>query len=470
MDYFANNYRFKKIKGRYFITTDHGSFCFLSEDEFRKFRSSRIDPELRLKLVEREIILDSSNLEEAIKLTGRRNSFLFSGASLHIIITTLKSNMNCIYLPANEEAEEGLDEDMNTDMDIETAKQTVDFIFQSPSKGLTIEMGGGEPLLNWEVVRYIVDYANEKNKVAKKELEINIFTNLIDMTNERMDYLIGNNVNICTSLDGPKELHDFNRKCFGGSSYEIASKWIKKIRDSYAKKGIKNKKIHAWAALTKKSLSYPKEIVDEYANLGLDTINLKHLNTAGMQNEALMQINYSAEEYLDFWKRVLEYIESLQDKGIKINEGMSQIILEKVTSQFDPNYFCLRSPCGAVTGQLAYNYNGDIYSCNDARRIGNGLFILGNVKKDKYCLITTCNKSCTIINASLNEQFICDMCVYKPYCGVCPVRNYAEQGTVIAKIPETKRCKIQKQQFDFIVEKLLKNEMLSRLNISGEID
>lgn len=454
MDYIINNYRAKKFGKKYFVTTDHGSYCVLSEEEFKKLKKNEINKELKNKLEEREIILMDINMDEAIRLTRNRNSFLFSGTSLHIIVVTLRCNMNCVYCHASSKPvnEKGFD------MDKETAKKTVDFIFQTPSKGITIEFQGGEPLLNWEVVKYTIGYAQEKNKQAKKNLMISLVTNLTEMDEEKMNYLIEHGIDVCTSLDGPKELHDRNRRFVGGSNYEQVAKWIKRFDKEYKKRRIENRRPNALVTLTRDSLKYPKEIVNEYVRLGLKDIHLRFLNNLGVAKQIWPKINYSVKEYLSFWKEAIEYIEELKKQGKEINERMVSIMFNKISNELDPNYLDLRSPCGAAIGQLAYNHNGKIYVCDEARMIGEDLFLLGNVKTDSYKDVVICDKSCAIITASINDQYVCNDCVYKPYCGVCPVCNYAEQGSIIGKIAQTNRCNIFKEQFDWVVTKKFINK------------
>ncbi|MAE42726.1 His-Xaa-Ser system radical SAM maturase HxsB [Candidatus Woesearchaeota archaeon] len=454
MDYFLNYYRHKKLGDKYFITTDHGSNCVLSEDEFKKLKQNKIDKNLKSKLTEREIIINEFNLTEAIRLTRNRNSFLYSGTSLHIIVITLRCNLNCIYCHASPKSLEKKE----FDMDKETAKKTVDFIFQSPSKGITIEFQGGEPLLNWDVVKQVIEYARGKNKEAKKTLMITIVSNLTKMDEEKMKYLIDNDVIVCTSLDGPKELHDYNRRFLNGSSNDHVVKWIKRFNEEYKKKGIKNKKIGALVTLTRKSLKYPKEIVDEYVRLGLSDIHMRFLNNLGVAKQAWSDISYSVQDYLTFWKKAVEYIETLKKKGVKINERMVSIMINKMNNEFDPDYLDLRSPCGAAIGQLAYNHDGKIYTCDEGRMLGeDNLFLLGNVMEDNYKDIITSNKACAVINASINDQYACNDCAYKPYCGICPVCNYTEQGNVIAKISQTGRCKIYMEQFNWVVKNKFMN-------------
>ena len=153
MDYLINNYRAKKFRNKYLVTTDHGSYCILSLDEFKRLSQNNIDDPLKTKLEKKEIILSHSNINETARLIRNRNDFLFHGTSLHIVVVTLRCNMKCIYCHASSRRENEFEFDMNK----ETARKTVDFIFQTPNDSITIEFQGGEPLLNWGIVKYIIN-------------------------------------------------------------------------------------------------------------------------------------------------------------------------------------------------------------------------------------------------------------------------------------------------------------------------
>ncbi len=454
MEYALNNYRCKRFEDKYFLTTDYGSYCILSEEEFKRLKQNTIGGKLKTKLEKKGIILNNNNITEALRLTRNRNSFIFTGTSLHIIVATLRCDMNCVYCHASSKPKNEIEYDMGK----ETAKKTVDFIFQTPSKEITIEFQGGEPLLNWDVVKYIIEYALEINVGKKKNLTITIVTNLNSMDEDKMDYLIKMGVSVCTSLDGPKELHDSNRRYICGSSYDNVVKWVERFDEEYKKRDIKDKRVNALVTLTRKSLDYPKEIVDEYVRLGIPYIHLRFLNDLGVAKKVWGDISYSPKEFLDFWKKAVLYMGELNKGGKEIRERMMSLMINKIKNEFDPNYMDLRSPCGAAIGQLTYNYNGDIYTCDEARMIGDDLFSLGNVKKDDYKDITTSDKACAVVSASINDQYICDNCVFKPYCGVCPVCNYAEQGNVIGKITQTDRCKILKEQFTWVIKEKFINK------------
>lgn len=452
-----NNYRFKKFKERFLVTTDHNSYVFLKKEDFLKLRGGLIakDSILFKKLYEKGIILTKNNERRVVEDLRRKNSFLYKSTSLHIIVATLRCNMRCNYCHASSEPVDK----KGYDMDKRTAKSVVDFIFQSPSETITIEFQGGEPLLNFGVIKYIIEYSNELNKRYNKFLRFAIVTNLTLMNEEILKYLIKNRVGICTSLDGPKKVHDKSRFYSKNSgSYEYAKFWIDKTLKNH---GIK--KIESLLTVTKGTLNCYREVIDEYVQRGFEMIHLRPLNNLGYAKNTWDKIGYTSEEFTRFWKKSLDYIIKINEKGKKIVERGSLFMLHKILKGLDPGYLDLRSPCGAVIGQMVYSYDGSIFCCDEGRMLDEDLFKVGDVMKDSFKKILSSEQSCSIISASINDCFFCDDCVYKPYCGLCPVCNYAEQGSIIAKIPQTQRCKILKKQFDYLFEKISSDKKAKKI-------
>ena len=302
-EYQLNNYRIEKIGNEILVTTDHGSWCFLNQEDFNLLVKEGFQekPELFEVLEEKGIILTDENKDKIIKSLKERFYFLFQGTSLHIIIPTLRCNQKCVYCHASSKP---LD-DKEEEMDEETAKKTVDFIFQSPSETIIIEFQGGEPLIKFDIIKYIIDYAKTINKNKKKNLIFTIVTNLSLMNEDKMNYLIKNEVGVCTSLDGPAELHNKNRPFMNNvESYEFTEKWIKRFAKKYKEKKIENRKMNALITITKDSLKYPKEIIDKYVELGLKDIHLRFLNNLGDARPVWDKISYSPEEFIDFWKKI----------------------------------------------------------------------------------------------------------------------------------------------------------------------
>jgi uncharacterized protein len=435
-DYVANHVRSKKLKDGFLVTNDYGSWAFLTDSEFKELKKGDLKEPALSVLKDKGIVLDNDNSEKIICDYRQRCAFLFQGTSLHIVVPTLRCNMNCSYCHAHSRK----DEDKGYDMTIDTAKKTVDFIFQSPATSIIIEFQGGEPLLNFKIIRFIVEYAKEKNKKHKKKISYSIVTNLTLMTKEILDFLLKERVSICTSLDGPKIVHNKNR-----GEYDKTVRWIKEIN--------KIAKINAMPIITKHSLPFYREIVDEYMNLGLNMTWIKPVNNLGCAKENWDKVGISAEEFLSFWKKALDYIVKKNSKTL-IMENYTLIILKKILKKDGYNFTDMESPCGAAIGQMAYNYDGSLYSCDEGRLFD--IFKLGTVD-DAYKDVIASRETRAIVTASINDNPKCELCVYKPYCGICPVCSYSNHGNILTKMPD-RRCDIFMGMYDHIFDKLIFEE------------
>lgn len=435
--------RTRNIRDKILMTTEDGSWISTDKENARKILSGEIPPRMRGPLEEKGMIITAGNQKKIIEKLRNRYRPIMQSTSLHIIVPTLKCNQKCVYCHSSAIPEDSTTEDM----DINTAKKTLEFIFQSPSKNIGIEFQGGEPLLKLDTVKHIVEEAKKSAKKNRKNLKISLVTNLTMITEDMMEWSRENKVFLCTSLDGPAEVHDANRKYRSGSgTHSTVTANIKKLRD-------KKLPIGALMVTTRKSLGHGKEIINEYARLGFRTIQLKYLNRMGYADEQWDEIGYPAEEFIEFWKKSMEYIIALNKKKIYIRERNVSTILKKILGRTDPDNLDFRSPCGAVYGQMAYNPNGDIFTCDEGR--GFDLFRLGNVHHDDFKTITRSEKAKCVYLASLNENYNCDFCAYKPYCGHCPVLNYAQRGNIITNLARSEKCKIRKAQFDYVFEKLI---------------
>jgi uncharacterized protein len=412
--------------GRYLATWEHG--------EYRVVKSTEGLP------------LNPKGAKQ--KLLERYN-FLSQGTSLHIMVLTLRCNLECVYCHASSRPMDA----KGVDMDRKTAKRTVDFIMKTPSPKITIEFQGGEPLANWETLTYAVQYARKAN--PSKDVIFSVVTNLTLMTEERLRFLIDNKVNICTSIDGHKALHDRNRP----GSHSSAERWIKRINEEYRKRGIDDTRLNALVTVTRDSLKHPKEIVDEYVRLGFQGIHLRFLNKLGYGTRK--GLDYTPEEFIGFWKQAMDHIIEV-NRSRHFEERLVRVILLKIFRR-EPNYLELRSPCGAAIGQLTYNHDGKIYSCDEGRMLGEDTFMLGTIK-DSYADII--KAGCPLVLASINDSQYCDMCVYKPYCGICPVCNYAEHGSIIAPVLQTRHCRIYMAIFDYVFDKLINDKEAKRVFLS----
>jgi uncharacterized protein len=440
-------FRYKKINNKYLITGDYFNWVFINKAELNKLKKKNIDRNsiLYKKLLENKFILDSGKqTENLIENKRYALSNIFSGPSLHIIVLTRRCNQSCIYCHAGAIGEDKKTADMNN----ETAKKTVDLIMNSPNKYITIEFQGGEPLLNFKTLQYIYEYATELNKKIKKNLKFSVVTNLELMDNQKFKWFLSKKIGICTSLDGPKKLHDKNRPSVNyNSSYDNVIKWIEKAKN-------KNIILGALITVSKESLEYPIEIVDEYVKQGYNNLHLRNLHYLGKAANVWKNIGYNADEFIMFWRKAMDHILELNKKGIHIQERLCNIILQKILNKHEPGYLDLMSPCGAIIGQIAYNYDGKIYSCDEARTLDEDIFQIGDKNCKSVTEIISDQKSIEIISSTINDTYFCDYCAYKTFCGICPVCNYKETGSPISDVLTTNRCKMLMGIFDYIFEKI----------------
>jgi len=450
---------FKKFNGEYLITNDTGEYCFLKPSYFDAFLSGThtiIADDTYEALRKKGFIRDGLNFSESIQRFSSRNVFVTKATSLHIVVVTLRCDHRCSYCQAGSLGLEA----KNLDMDIRTARTVVDRIFESPNKSITIEFQGGEPLANFPVVQCIIEYAKKKNKTAKKDLKFSLVSNLSFMTQERLQFFVKHDVNVSTSLDGPARLHNALRKNKKNNSYQQTTRWIKKLQQAAKKNKKYNHSVGALTTITRQSLPYWKQIIDEYAALGIRGIFLRPVQPFGMSHDEWKRSGVSAEEFVKFYKKALRYILTLNKKGKLLWEFTAKIFLTKILTNNDVNFLDIRSPCGAGIGQLAYNFNGDVYTCDEGRMLSRRLdesFKIGNVSDHSYeTMLGTSTVKSVCIASCLDNLVSCSNCVYKPYCGVCPLYNYYTEGDIFKNSSFT--CKKHMGILDFLFEQLRDEE------------
>lgn len=447
-----NYFNFKKFGDKILMTNDFGCHAIVTPSEFVHIINKDIDTEsdLAKMLLERKMIFSETNLEysDYMKHDLRRiKGHLNVATSLHIFVVTTACNVGCVYCQANNGVS-----CPSKFMTTEIAEKAVDIALQSPAHFLTFEFQGGEPLLNFDVIKHIVEYAEFRK--GTHEIAYNIVSNLTLLTDEILDYFVEHNFGISTSIDGPESVHNANRPFKNGSgTFAVAVKSIQKIRERRIRVG-------AIQTTTKASLRHPREIVRAYKDLGFESIFIRPLTPLGKATRNWDEIGYTPEEYIEFYKEALDELIQINQTERFLKEDHASILLSRMDGRF-VNYMELRSPCGASIGQLAYYANGDIFTCDEGRMLhemGDLTFRLGNVFSHSYMDIVN-NGVCRAVCASSILESIpnCCDCVYQPYCGTCPVVNYAKSQDIIEKEPRGYRCKIYSGMLDYLFGLFLEN-------------
>jgi His-Xaa-Ser system radical SAM maturase HxsB len=433
-------FRFERLNGRVLLTNLVGEHLFVSADDFAGIAEERlpVDSPLVRKLRAKHMIRlenEHAPLQLLAVKTRTRYERLSEFTSLHIFVVSLRCEHSCPYCQVSRQSS---DKD-RFDMSSETAERGLEMAFRSPTRMLKIEFQGGEPLLNFPLIKEMVLTAEKMNISHGKDLAFVIATNLALLDDEVLDFCAAHNIYISTSLDGPADLHNKNRPRPGRDSWERTVDGIKRVRETLGEH-----RVSALMTTTQGSLHRGREIIDCYLDQGLTDVFLRPLSPYGFAIKTKAYSAYDAERWLDFYRDGLDYILELNAQGVDIREVYASIILKKMLTSQDPGYVDLTSPSGIGIGAIVYNYDGDVYASDEGRMLAemrDTTFRLGNLHADSYEEIMLSEA----LLKPLEESFalsapMCNDCAFEPFCGADPTYHYATSGDFVGRKPESGFC------------------------------
>ncbi len=454
------DFRFRAVAGRWLVTNDSGHYEQLSGPDLAALKAGRLpkDPAVAAALEAKGFLRSRQDFTALARRWGALRSHLWGAPNLHIVVVTLRCNHKCLY--CHSSAVDPSRTEM--DMSFETARRTVDFILSGPSPSVMIEFQGGEPLLNWPVIRFVVEYARERAAAAGKQAALSLVSNFSLMTEEKLDWLLARDVALCTSLDGPEDLHKRNRIFLGGNGQAHAVEWLKKVQRRFEAglrgEGPRVYRPNALMTTTRFSLSRAREIVDTYVDLGLEGMFLRPLSPVGFAKRVWDKIGYAPKDFVAFYRESLDYILELNYRGVDFSERQAVLLLSKVLAGADPGYVDLRFPAGGALGCLAYNYDGRVFTTDEGRMAdheGDPMFCLGDVAVDAPNALYGRTAAKAYVTAGVSDgQPLCAQCAYKPFCGASPELNHESQGTLWGRTPSNGHCGVMMGVFDVLFEKL----------------
>lgn len=405
---------------------------------------------------------DDLATDELLSLKVRtKYSSLKNFTNLHMFVVTLRCDHSCQYCQVSRQSENKTAFDMTE----ETADKSLDLVFQSPNASIKIEFQGGEPLLNFDLIKYIVLQARSRNINEKRNLQFVITTTLALLTDEILEFCKEHSIYLSSSLDGPKDLHNKNRPRPSKDSYEVFVNGLTKARDSL---GVDS--VSALMTTSPSSLTRVRDIIDEYLKLGFSGIFLRHLSPYGFALKTKSYQAYGAETWLEFYKEGLSYIIDLNKNGIFFSEYFSTILLKKILTSEGSGFVDLMNPSGIAIAAITFNYDGDVYASDESRMLkemGDTTFKLGNVHSNTYREIFT---SDALLNA-LEESFtlsapMCCDCAFEPYCGADPVFHHAMYGDYLGKKPESEFCKRMMGSIKHLISLMEKDDSVKSIFIN----
>ncbi|WP_193219786.1 His-Xaa-Ser system radical SAM maturase HxsB [Desulfoluna spongiiphila] len=449
-------FRFDRLNGKVLLVNEVGRYHLLSEVHFDQFIKRRL-------AVENSILHDliskgfayTDNISHTIDVLATqyrtKNQFLYDFTSLHMLVVTKRCNQRCRYCHAFSSATNcSNDEDMSR----QVAMKCVDIAFQSPTPALKIEFQGGEPLLNFDVIKLVVQYAEELNAKYNKVVEFVVCTNLSGLEAHHIDFFESHkNIFISTSLDGPKDIHDSFRKMNNGNgSYDIVKRNILQLKEVL---GIN--RLSALMTVTPNNIDCLERVVDEYLECEFNSIFIRKLNPFGKAKQNKSELFYSTEKFVGSYKEVLEYILNINKEGVYFSEQFAEILLSRMLTPFSTGFVDLQSPTGGGISGVIYDTNGDAYISDEARMYhqttGEKKFCIGNVTNNSWQEIFGNPYLRDIISNTCLEVYPgCSWCVFKPYCGADPVRNHFLYKDIVGNRSNNDFCLKHKEIFKILFQ------------------
>ncbi len=314
-------------------------------------------------------------------------------------------NLKCQYCFA----EEGEYHGRRALMSYETGRKALDFLVANSGNRVNLEVDffGGEPLMNWQVVKDLVAYGRSLEETFHKKFRFTLTTNGVLLNEEVMEFVNKEMSNVVLSIDGRKEVNDRMRPHRGGQgSYEEIVPKFQKLAESR-----KQMNYYVRGTFTRNNLDFSKD-VEHLADLGFEQISVEPVVAEPSDDYALREEDL--ETLLAEYDRLAVELLERRKAGKPVNFFHFMIDLEG-----GPCVAKRLSGCGSGTEYLAVTPWGDLYPCHQF--VGKEEFLMGNVEggitrtdiRDEF-------KTC---NVYAKEK--CRDCFAKFYCsGGCAANSY----------------------------------------------
>lgn len=326
----------------------------------------------------------------------RRNNFNVKAICLHVAHTC---NLNCSYCFAAQGKYHG----ERAVMSLETGKRAIDFLIENSGshKNLDIDFFGGEPLMNWEVVKQLVEYGREQEKLHGKNIRFTLTTNGVLLNDEVIDFCNKEMHNVVLSLDGRPEVHNRFRKDYNGAgSYE---KILPNFLNFLKKRG--NKSYYMRGTYTHYNTDFLNDIL-HMADLGFKELSMEPVVCDPSDPCAL-----TAEDlpvlYDQYEKLAEEMIKRKKEgRGFTFYHYMIDLT-------GGPCIYKRVAGCGSGTEYLAVTPWGELYPCHQF--VGDEKYSMGNI----YDGVT---------NTAVREKFASCNAYTRPGCADCWAKLYCAGG------------------------------------------
>lgn len=312
-------------------------------------------------------------------------------------------------------AEEGEYHGRRALMSFEVGKKALDFLVANSGsrRNLEVDFFGGEPLMNWEVVKQLVEYGRSIEEANNKKFRFTLTTNGVLLNDDILDFVNKEMGNIVLSTDGRKEVHDRMRPFRNGKgSYDLIMPKFKKVADSRNQTNY-----YVRGTFTHYNLDFSNDVLS-LADQGFKQISVEPV-VASPEDAYALRTEDLPQIFEEYDKLAVEMIKR-EKEGRGFNFFHFMIDLTG-----GPCVYKRLSGCGSGTEYLAVTPWGDLYPCHQF--VGNEDFLLGNVD-DGIVRKNICEefKQCNVYSKPK-----CKDCFAKLFCsGGCAANSYNFHGNI----------------------------------------
>lgn len=439
--------------GAHSYLEDRNALNNFIDGNYHYFSDEKLD-----ELLSKSFIAESYEFNSKVDLVSSKVASIVNKnlglPSLFIVVPTLRCDHNCGYCQVSrvQQWKEGYD------LSSSHIDSILHIIKGSSDKNLKIEFQGGEPMLALDFIEEFVHKADIQ--LSNHNVSYVICTALGSLDERIISLAKERDFYFSVSLDGPESLHRDNRDAPFNSYGNTVS------NASRIKEELGGDRVSCLMTATKKSFEHPEEIVDEYLKQGLGSLFVRPLSPFGLASAKENIMGYSAKEYFEFYKRLLDYIIEINAEELFIEET-ALIHLKKIFRPYQSGFVDLQSPSGAITGALVFNYDGNVFSSDEARMLWESTkapeLVLGRVKDKCSTIFSYSNKTAFLADTFLSETPGCELCAYQPYCGADPMFHLSTQGDYIGDKSKSFFCELEQYMFSHILHLHENNRNASRI-------
>lgn len=406
----------------YDLLTDENFKCKQKVEEIENKYSKEITDEavseINYLIVNNMLYTEEANPENKIK----------PAIKAMCLNMTHDCNLRCEYCFASQGTYNG----ERAFLSYEAGKKAFDFLVKNSGarRNLEVDFFGGEPLMNFETIKKLVDYGRSLEKEYNKHFRFTITTNGVLLDDEKIDYINENMDNVVLSIDGRKSTNDRMRKTVNEKgSYDVIVNNFKKFVEKRM-----DKDYFARGTFTAHNLDFSED-VRHMRDLGFDKISVEPVVAKPEEKYALM------EEHLDVLKDEYEKLAKLYIDSQGDDDKKFQFFHFNIELDGGPCIYKRSIGCGAGTEYIAVTPTGDFYPCHQF--VGQEDFIIGNVDEG----ITNDTVVDKFRNVSVNEKPVCKDCWAKYYCsGGCHANAYNFNKDF--NIPYSVGCELEKKRIE----------------------